>query len=122
MKSLNVQLIIYIRFLKYLFKRYKYFTIIFLIGKQWHHKAMLAIKLLSIKDIECHHTTQQKYVCYTRSNSKVSGLYKKKNKKLVFCKHFIAGLRNSPLRTEYNDLHDHEDYRMNLLGHPSVWR
>ena len=46
-----------------------------------------------------------------------------KNKKLVFfCKHFIGRRRNSPLRTEYNDLHDQEDYRMTLLGHPSVWR
>ena len=55
-------------------------------------------------------------------HSKVPGFYKKKNKKLVFfCKHFIGRLRNSPLRTEYNDLHDQEDYRM-TLGHPSVWR
>ena len=45
----------------------------------------------------------------------------KENKKLVFfCKHFIGRLRNSPLRTEYNDLHDEEDYRMTFLGHPSV--
>ena len=69
MKSLNVQLIIYIRFLKYLFKRYKYFTIIFLIAKQWHHKAMLAIKLLSILSTECHHTPQQKYVNYNGLNA-----------------------------------------------------
>ena len=36
-----------------------------------------------------------------------------KNQKLIFiCKHFIGRLRNSPLRTEYNDLHDQEDYRI----------
>ena len=38
------------------------------------------------------------------------------NKILVFfCKHFIGRLRNSPLRTEYNDLHDQEDYRMTFF-------
>ena len=31
-------------------------------------------------------------------------------------------LRNSPLRTEFNDLHDPEDYQMTFLGHPSLWR
>ena len=54
-----------------------------------------------------------------QNNSKVPGLYKKKL--VFFCKHFIGRLRNSPLRTEYNDLHDPEDYRMAFLGHPSVW-
>ena len=39
-----------------------------------------------------------------------------KNKKLgFFCKHFIGLLRNSPLCTEYNDLHDQEDYRITFL-------
>ena len=46
----------------------------------------------------------------------------KKQKKVFFCKHFIGRLGNSPLRTEYNDLHDQEDYRITFLGHPSVWR
>ena len=41
----------------------------------------------------------------------------KKNIKLVFfCKNFIGRLRNSPLRTEYNDLHDQEDNRMTFLA------
>ena len=31
---------------------------------------------------------------------------------VFFCKHSIGRLGNSPLRTEYNDLHDQEDYRM----------
>ena len=49
--------------------------------------------------------------------------YIKNNKKLVlFCKHIIVRFRNSPLRTEYNDLHDQEDYRMTFLGHPSALR
>ena len=52
----------------------------------------------------------------------IAGLYKTKKKLVFFCKHFIGRLRNSPLRTEYNDLHDQEDYRMTFLGHPSVWR
>ena len=38
--------------------------------------------------------------------------FMRKNKLVFFCKHFIGRLRNSPLRTEYNDLHDQEDYRM----------
>ena len=59
---------------------------------------------------------------YTRCYSKVPGLYKKNKKLVFFCKHFIGHLRNSPLRTEYNDYHDQEDYRMTFLGHPSVWR
>ena len=47
--------------------------------------------------------------------------FKKKKKKLVFlCKHFIGRLRNSPLRTEYNVLHDQEDYRITFLGHPFI--
>ena len=58
---------------------------------------------------------------YTRWNSKVAGIYKKTKKSVFFCKHFI-GLRNSPLRTEYNDLHDQKDYRMTSLDHLSVWR
>ena len=45
-----------------------------------------------------------------------------KKKLVFFCKHFIGRLRNSPLRTEYNDLHDQEDDQMTFLGHPSVWR
>ena len=52
-----------------------------------------------------------------RKSSKVPGLYKKNQKLDFFCKHFIG-----PLRTEYNDLHDQEDYRMTFLSHPSVWR
>ena len=34
------------------------------------------------------------------------GLYNKNKKLVFFCKHFIGRLRNSPIRTEYNDLHD----------------
>ena len=52
----------------------------------------------------------------------IQGLYKKNKKLVFFCKNCIARLRNSPLRTEYIDLHDQEDYRMTFLGHPSVWR
>ena len=55
----------------------------------------------------------------TRCTSKLPGLYKKNKKLIFFCKRFIG--RNSLLRTEYNDLHDQEDYRMTLLGHPPVW-
>ena len=61
-------------------------------------------------------------IVFTRRNSKVPALYKKNKKLDFFCKHFIGRLRNSSLRTEYNNLHDQEDYRMTFLGHPSVWR
>ena len=43
---------------------------------------------------------------------KFQDFIKKKKTLVFFCKHFIGRLRNSPLRTEYNDLHDQEDYRM----------
>ena len=46
----------------------------------------------------------------------------KKQKLVFFCKYIIGRLGNSPLRTEYNDLHDQADYRMTFLAHPSVWR
>ena len=47
--------------------------------------------------------------------------FQEKKQKLGFLLH-IGLLLNSPLRTEYNDLHDQEDYQMTFLGHPSVWR
>ena len=61
-------------------------------------------------------------MAYIRWNSNVSGLYKKKQKIGFLLQTFMGRLRNSPLRTEYNDLHDQEDYRMTFLAHPSVWR
>ena len=74
-----------------------------------------------------HKGYEEKYLFISRLNYvhllvQAAGFYKKNRKLIFFCKHFISRLRNSPLRTEYNDLHDQEDYRMTFLDHPSVWR
>ena len=56
----------------------------------------------------CWHSYEKLFLCNTRCNSGHPGLYKKNKKLVFFCKHFIGRLRNSPLRTEYNDLHDQD--------------
>ena len=53
---------------------------------------------------------------------KFQDFIKKTKNWFSFAKNIIGLLQNSPFRTEYNDLHDQEDYRMTFLGHPSVWR
>ena len=82
----------------------------------------LVMSLSSQLGEKCISETDYVLAYHTRLNSKVLELYKKKQKIGFLLQTFYWSPSKQSLRTECNDLHDQEDYRMNFLGHPSVWR